>query len=248
MLIRIITSLMIFTLGIIAGYLIFSSNEPMANSNQPAPSSATVEPEASSKETPLTGNSATASQESQPQLSDASPDSAQLKAQLESKDQQIAQLKRALAESNKRLTKSKPSNEDKVQSLQSISMEDFEEKLKGSFRDRFKGYAIEISGDQLDNFRKAFEGEQSKETWSAEYENHINEFISNTDPNGLHYVEEVNCNKALCRLKVQSGETESWQRLYSEMTQQEWFNSITLFENTDDPGSHIYYIPRPQDL
>ena len=48
-------------------------------------------------------------------------------------------------------------------------MKDFENQLKADFTDRFKGKAIEISGDQLASVRRAYEGDSSKTEWSVDF-------------------------------------------------------------------------------
>jgi|GEM_PF-6209310 len=132
--------------------------------------------------------------------------------------------------------------------LETISMKEMESRFKDSIKNRFKKYAIELDKEQLAEFQKMFESDQTKETWSAEYENYISRFISEEDRDGLHYVDEINCNQRMCRLQVQTSDEDHWQQLYSNMTQQDWFNSMTLTEKSDIPGMFIYYIPKPQTV
>jgi hypothetical protein len=167
----------------------------------------------------------------------------QLYAKIDEQKQQIAALEQSLLQLQQA---AEPEPLAEAESLETISMADFEKKIKGAFRDRFKGYAIELNDEQNDEFKKMFEREQKRSTWSAEFENSINEFIRVNDPNGIHYVDEVVCNHMGCRLKVQSSEMEDWQKLYSSMTRQGWFDSMTLVKKSDTPGTMVYYIPKPQ--
>lgn len=160
----------------------------------------------------------------------------------------IKQLERALSKTTAQIIDNTSTPKaDTQESIQTITMKDFESKIQNQFVDRFKGYAIEIEEKQLEDFRRGFDSNSEKSQWSAEYENSINEFLTQADPNNLHYVEEVSCNTSMCRLKIQSGEADNWQQVYSEMTRQKWFESITLKEPSLDPNYFVYYIPKPQN-
>jgi regulator of replication initiation timing len=139
-----------------------------------------------------------------------------------------------------------PSEVEEVKGLESLTMEDFEKKMKNQFFDRFKGYAIEITGKRLESMQKEFDRDSGKLEWSSQYENHISNYIQDNDPERLHFVDELNCNSNMCRLKVSSSEPNGWNRLFLNLTQQTWYNSITLKENSEDPTTFIYFITKPK--
>ena len=78
------------------------------------------------------------------------------------------------------------------------------------------------------------------------FENRVVDFISREDPNSMHYLDEVGCNKSMCRLKVQSTEGEQWQKIYANMTKESWYNSMTLVEKSEDPGQLYLLHSQPQ--
>ena len=134
-----------------------------------------------------------------------------------------------------------------IKGLETVSMKDFEEKMKAQFLERFKGYAIELEGERLESIKKEFDRDNGKSEWSNEYENHINAYIQDNDPERLHFVDELTCNNNMCRLKVNSSEPNNWNSLFLSLTQQNWYNSITLKENSEDSSIFIYFITRPQN-
>ncbi|TQV86876.1 hypothetical protein [Aliikangiella coralliicola] len=160
----------------------------------------------------------------------------------QSKIEQLQQQLNALNPLSKNETENPPKE------LQTLSMDDFQNKMKDQFVEQFRGYAIELSDEQLDSVKKTFETSSEKANWNAEYENRITDYIQEADSNGLHFIDELTCNQNMCRLKVQSNEPKNWQQIYSSMTQQKWYNTMTLIEKTDEPGQFIYYIPKPQDI
>ena len=166
---------------------------------------------------------------------------AALEQQLVAKDDEINRLNMAL-EAMK--------NKDKLaevedKSLKTISMEDFESQVQDQFVNRFKGIAIKVSGEQLKGIEEEFNREQQKADWNAEYETNISNYIQKLDPNGMHFVDELTCNRRMCRLSVNSSDTDGWQKLYLSMTEQQWYRSMTLTEATDNPNQMVYYITQP---
>ncbi len=127
--------------------------------------------------------------------------------------------------------------------LKKMTMKDFEESMKTSFVDRFKGVILELSGSELDNMKKSFTASSDKNDWSNKFESSISNFLTENDPNGDHFIQGLSCNTNICRLEVNTNNSESWDTLYASMTQQPWYNTITLQENSDYPGSRIYYLP-----
>lgn len=172
----------------------------------------------------------------------------ELKTIINQQQRRIKQLEQALSQrkTQTRQSTTTATSPAPSENLETITMRDFESKIQDQFVDRFKGYAIEIEENQLAEFQKGFESNSNKDQWSAEYENSINDFLADADPNNLHFIEEVSCNTSMCRLRVQSSESNHWQQIYSQMTRQQWFNSITLKEPATDPNYFTYYIPKPQ--
>lgn len=128
-------------------------------------------------------------------------------------------------------------------SLKKMSFQDFEETMKDSFSDRFKGIILELSGKKLDDIKRSFQQSSDSNEWSVQYEDSIAAFLQENDLNGDHFIQSLSCNPSVCRLEVNTNNPESWNSLYASMTEQEWYESITIQENSDYPGNVIYYLP-----
>lgn len=177
---------------------------------------------------------------------------AKLNAQIKSQQLKIAELEDLLKRKNVKTAALQLSNSQDIlkepQAIETLSMQDFENKMKDQFLERFKGFAIELEGERLDSIKKEFNKDSTKSNWNADYENNINAFIQDNDPHRLHYIDELNCNSNMCRLKVNTNQPNNWQQLFLRMTQQAWYHSITLSEKSGDPSIFIYFITKPQNL
>ncbi len=152
---------------------------------------------------------------------------------------------KALTQQIEQLNSNKLSKVTPDESLETISMQDFEKQMQSQFLNRFKGVAIEISERELKPIKATFENGQAKGQWNAEYEANIIEHIQQADPNGLHFVDELTCNRRYCRLQVNSSDPKNWQKLYSSLTKQSWYKSMTLSEKSEDNNQITYYITEP---
>jgi len=127
--------------------------------------------------------------------------------------------------------------------LKKMSMQDFEKSLKDSFADRFKGVVLELSGNELKALQDSYSNSSDKNDWSYQYENSIARFLTENDQNGDHFIQTIGCNTKICRLEINTNNDETWNTLYASMTLQPWYKTITVEENSDYPGNHIYYLP-----
>jgi hypothetical protein len=240
MIIKALQFLMIFTLGLIIGIWLFSS--PTLVSKQDPNQAVTL------KQQPQPASDLTSEQRTQAlnQLNQQIEEQAHTIAELSNQIKQLQQANEQLQQGQIQHAPTADIDETpRLPALEVLSMQDFESRLKDQFLDRFRGVAIELAGEQLADVRKSFNQNQSKDGWSAQYENQIGDFFSQNDPNRLHFIEEVNCNTQMCRVKVQPSDANHWKKLYSNLTQQEWYASMTLIEQSDNSNTQVYYIPKP---
>ena len=249
MLISFIKYLMVLTLGLVFGYLIFTEQvtQPVIDNNlNLEPIDKIIEPVTSVSllEKP---DGVIYAQENPPEKDLIQ----QLNKKIETQQEKINELENLLTQKNdSNLTLQKNQIQEELltpQAIETLSMQDFESKMKDQFLDRFKGYAIELDGERLDSIKKEFNKDSSKADWNVDYENNINTFLQDNDPNRLHYVDELICNSNMCRLKVNTNQPNNWQQLFLRMTQQAWYNSITLSESSGDPSIFIYFMTKPQN-
>lgn len=185
-----------------------------------------------------------------------SPDNENFQNIIKAKEAQIVNLKSQLASfSNKqnqltnqflKKTQSEAAMGDATNNdpqLKKMSMQDFEESMKDSFVERFKGIVLELSGNELKAVKESYSNSSDKNDWSYQYENSIAHFLTENDRNGDHFIQTINCNTKVCRLEINTNNDESWNTLYASMTLQNWYKTITVEENSDYPGNHIYYLP-----
>ena len=137
----------------------------------------------------------------------------------------------------------KQTHQQEAPGLKTMSMEDFESSMKTSFTDQFKGVVLELEGKRLEDVKSSFTASIEKNEWSNEYENSIANYLSEHDQNGDHYLQSLSCNVSVCRLEVNTNDSEQWNLLYARMTRESWYESITIQEKSDYPGNVIYYLP-----
>ncbi len=252
MIISFIKYLMVLTLGLVFGYLIFTEQvvqPPIeVGLNDETTEKVTEFTNPMTQVTPL--EITEVSTNPQKDLLDADLIN-KLNQQIEFQQKKISELENLLSQKNSaNQTSLKNLAQDEQltpQAIETLSMQDFESKMKDQFLDRFKGYAIELDGERLDSIKKEFNKDSTKADWNVDYENNINAFLQDNDPNRLHYVDELICNSNMCRLKVNTNQPNNWQQLFLRMTQQAWYNSITLSESSGDPSIFIYFMTKPQN-
>ncbi|MEP1740931.1 MAG: hypothetical protein ABJI60_20920 [Kangiellaceae bacterium] len=127
--------------------------------------------------------------------------------------------------------------------LRTMNMQTFEESMKTQFTDQFKGIVLQLEGQRLEDIKQSYNNSSEKNEWSNQYENSIANFLAAHDENGDHYLQSLNCNTNVCRLEVNTNDADNWNSLYAKMTNESWYQSITVQEQSDYPGNVIYYLP-----
>lgn len=241
MLIKIIQHLMTLTVGVLAGYLLFTPPKTPQVVIEPQPIAST---ETIITSTPVELADTKAISDINEETLNTS-EIEQLKQLVKSQARQILQLKDNIKVQAEAIAANKK-QADEPEKLKTMSMKEFEDDIKNKFLNRFRGYAITLEKEQLKDIKTSFEAQQARSSWSAEYENYISDYMSKANPDNLHFIEELSCNKSMCRLKVESNNLDNWETIYSQMTQQNWYNSITFIERSNDPNRFTYYIPKRQ--
>lgn len=235
---NLLTHLLAFALGITASYIVFSyttNTTTQENKDETMILSESLDTEDSPME--KTNNF----QDYQQLIDDKNSQIAQLKRQLSTISKAPSTVmqsdkgddqKDQLAESNKNNSR-----------LKKMTFEDFEDSMKESFTDRFKGVVIELSGEKLDDIKQAFSQSDETNEKSVQYENSISNFLAENNSDGDHFIQSLRCNTHICRLEVNTNNNDSWNVVYGSLTQQSWYESITIQEASEYPGNIIYYLP-----
>jgi len=105
--------------------------------------------------------------------------------------------------------------EDDISSnkLESISEKSFQGLISDHFIDQFKGYSVEVESIGFERMTKSFDRNKTRADWNDAYEENINNFIYESDTDGIHYLEQVICNSNTCRIKVITDEGDKWEKL-----------------------------------
>ncbi len=185
------------------------------------------------------------------QQSDHLSENNQASALIKSYERKINQLETEINRLNRQLANSQgssnnakvPPQEQSEEGLRTMNMATFEESMKTKFTDQFKGVVLQLEGQRLDDIKQSFDQSNEKNEWSNQYENSIANFLADHDVNGDHYLQSLSCNTNVCRMEVNTNDTESWNKLYARMTNEAWYKSITIQEKSDYPGNLIYYLP-----
>jgi hypothetical protein len=154
-----------------------------------------------------------------------------------------SQLKSQQTQKNNSLANNQAQQPQAETELRTMNMQTFEESMKTQFTNQFKGVVLQLEGQRLEDIKQGYASSNEKNEWSNQYENSIAEFLATQDMNGDHYLQSLDCNTNVCRLEVNTNDTNSWNRLYAKMTNQTWYKSITVQEKSEYPGNVIYYLP-----
>ncbi len=233
MIMSVIKYLMSFVIGISIGFFVFSNQNAVQPSEEEITS--TIEREYSPpvfKEIPVTD--VTASKED---ISDV----------VDSKDRIIDRLKKRIESLELKLSSIAENNPEELQTepkLTKLSMKELRKRMNNDFKDKFKGMVVESSERELSNMKRAFESDQTENQWSKQYTENINDFLDNGDIASEHFIQNIECKSHMCKLEISSNNDESWGKLYSSMTEQDWYQSITFMEKSEYPGFYVYYLPR----
>ncbi len=161
------------------------------------------------------------------------------------KDEEIAKLKAEIAQM-KALAESTITKESQSGSIQTMSVEEFANSLGQRFKNQFRNRVLTMSDEQIAELKQSFYGE-SYSTWGMEYQDRILDFFGTADTESQYHLQSIECKTKVCRLEVNTENESGWREFYFSMAHQDWYESITLQEESDYPGTLIYYLMRDED-
>jgi len=166
--------------------------------------------------------------------------------------EEIKQLKTKLNQltHKKSLTVQNPSNQLKNgiasktvdNNLTKMNIEDFNNMMQKSILSRSRSIILQFDNNRIEELKKDFENLPAPDEWSTNYQDKISQFITENDNSGDLFINSVDCRISLCRLEVNTNGSQQWEELYLKMSQQAWFQSVTIQEKTDYPDTIIYYL------
>jgi uncharacterized protein YbcC (UPF0753/DUF2309 family) len=177
------------------------------------------------------------------QLADVADD--QYLETIRGKDEEIANLKAELARM-KTLAETTAVRSSDNEAMQTMSVEEMAATVGESLRNQFKNRVLTMPEEQMEEFKQSFYDESYSE-WGMEYQENILDFFATTDNADQYYLQSVECKTKSCRLEVNTENTPGWREFYFSMTHQDWYDSFTLQEESDYPGTQIYYLVRDED-
>ena len=160
-------------------------------------------------------------------------------------DEEIASLKAEVARM-KALAEKTITNESQNGSVQTMSVEEMASNVQNLLRDQFKNRVLTMPDEQMENFKQSFYDEPYS-GWGMEYQDRILDFFGTTDTDGQYHLQSIECKTKACRLEVNTENESGWREFYFSMTHQDWYDTFTLQEKTDYPGTIIYYLMRDED-
>jgi len=161
------------------------------------------------------------------------------------KDEEIANLKAEIARM-KTLAETTAVRGSENDSLQTMSVEEMAASVGESLKNQFKNRVLTMPDEQMEEFKQSFYDEPYSE-WGMEYQENILDFFATTDNADQYYLQSVECKTKSCRLEVNTENTPGWREFYFSMTHQDWYDSFTLQEESDYPGTQIYYLVRDEN-
>lgn len=160
------------------------------------------------------------------------------------KDAEIANLKTEIARM-KTLADTAAAKDSQKEFIQTMSVEEMAATVGESLRNQFKNRVLTMSDDQMKAIKQSFNDEPYSE-WGMAYQENILNFFRAADTGNQFYLQSVECRTKSCRLEVNTENDSGWREFYFSMTHQDWYDSFTLQEESDYPGTVIYYLMRDE--
>lgn len=156
------------------------------------------------------------------------------------KDAEIARLREEVARM-KALALTATVGDSKKESMQTVSIEEMAATEGESIRNRFKNRILTLPEEQIEEIKQSFYDDPYS-AWGMEYQDNIQNFFAYTDPENQYYLQSIECKTKICRLEVLTNDESGWGELFFSMTHQDWYDSFTLQEESEYPGTLIYYL------
>ena len=161
-------------------------------------------------------------------------------------DEEIAHLKAEVAQM--KTAAQKPASENsQYEPMQIMSFEEMTDSLQETLRNQFRNRIFIVPEKMMRQLKEEFL-EESYSTWGMEYQDKILDFFVTADAENQYYLQNIECKTKICRLEVNTENGAVWRQIYSSMTHQDWYSSITFQEESDYPGTVIYYLMRDEDF
>lgn len=158
------------------------------------------------------------------------------------KNAEIANLK-AEIEQMRALVATADVNNSQNESMQTMSVEEMAVTVGESLKRQFKNRVLTMPDEEMEEIKQSFYDELYSE-WGMAYQNSIMDFFAAADTGGQYYLQSVECKTKSCRLEIHTENMTGWREFYFSMTHQDWYDSFTLQEESDYPGTVIYYLIR----
>ncbi|MDQ7048133.1 MAG: hypothetical protein Q9M92_00785 [Enterobacterales bacterium] len=131
--------------------------------------------------------------------------------------------------------------------LTKMNIEDFNNMMQESIVSRSRSIILQFDDKRIAELKEDFDKLQFSDEWSINYQDKMSQFITENDSSGDLFINTINCRTSICRLEVNTSNLQFWEALYLNMSQQSWFQSITIQENTDYPDTIIYYLIKQEN-
>ena len=161
------------------------------------------------------------------------------------KDAEIATLKAEIARM-KALAVTAAANDSKKESMQTVSIEEMAATEQESIRNRFKSRILTLPEEQIEEIKQSFYDDPYSK-WGMEYQDNILNFFGTADPENQYHLQSIECKTKICRLEVITNDESGWREFFFSMTHQDWYEGFTLQEESDYPGTLIYYLTGGDD-
>ena len=159
-------------------------------------------------------------------------------------DNEIANLKAEIARM-KTLAETTAAKSSENKSVQTMSMEEMSATVGESLRNQFKNRVLTLPDEQMEELKQSFYDEAYSE-WGITYQDNIMDFFGSADSENQYILQSLECKTKSCRMEVNTENVSGWREFYFSMTHQDWYDSFTLQEESDYPGTLIYYLIRDE--
>jgi len=141
------------------------------------------------------------------------------------------------------------SNEEKLspgkskEAMQVITYRDIERKFMAIAEREFKHTLIQLDERQTQS-RERILKQLAETQWSQSYAQKLTQYLLENDPNGLHFVNELECRGSYCKLAVTTSSPGDWNQLIRNMSETEWYNSLAYLSHYSTDSEQTLFFER----
>ena len=96
---------------------------------------------------------------------------------------------------------------------------------------------LEVSNDEMEQMQSVFEYEDNYSESALLYRERIADFL-NSEVEGNHYLNDVDCKAQYCQLSINIKDKQLWKQTFTKLTNESWWSSVAFTRVDSDIEDH----------